>query len=114
MSLNIEPGSSHLCKASDLLRCLPERFHGAYEYALANDLERAVECYNENRNRMFPEVSEFIMFRPGDEISDDLEVGIVYALFSEGDLYVKIKTKPLIEMETLGVIPKFQKYVIFV
>ena len=110
MSMRDYANSGHLVNVKELVSFVPVDITKQFNQAEHDgDWETMESLLDEHLISTFPKFAAVFVVRDEDE-TEDMRSGDMFALFDEDDLYVKTKTPEMLAMESLGVIPKFNRW----
>jgi len=113
MSMKNTGASGYIVKASELESLIPAASKAEYQKLIENqNWEGITEFLYGKISEGFPPFESVFMHGDEDE-SDDLERGEIYVEFAEEDLFVKTPTPTLIKLQSIGIEPKFTRWVVW-
>ena len=111
MGMREYPSSGYVVEASKLLSSLPQDQQAAYQTALEDcDTEVAQNILSEHLPESFPCFLEVWCPSAEDTVDEPMEVGGMYVIFDEADLYVRTPTPGMEALTQFGVTPEFQRW----
>ena len=114
MSMRDNPGCGYVLPVTDLITALPQPDQAKATELLDNhDFEALQELLSQYLPSPLPRPAEIFVLGD-DDSSDDLEQGITYARFDEGDLYIKVE-RPAIQalLQAIGQKPEFSQWTVW-
>lgn len=105
--------SGYVIKASELIPLMPNEFQSEFKKAIADGDIETIDELSEHLPDEFPVFEGAFVLSDEDEATDNLEVGEMYINFAESDLYEKIPKPGLGFLESKGITPAYERWVVW-